>query len=185
MKSCLFSAMVFRLFPPSSIILARFPAGAEGPSRGSPAAAASSNPAPSAEAAEAARGGHRRAPPMVRLVFCLASPPATSSRLVEHAKLTQRVEAGEEPPRPGTGWTGRKGECHWPNASVSIDGPAGVSGPWRGQGSLGVRWAAAPREGFHRLEESLGLWSRRSLRSAEPSSPAQPECPSPTLGLGL
>lgn len=121
----------------------------------------------------------------VRLVFCLASPPATSSRLVEHAKLTQRVEAGEEPPRPGTGWTGRKGECHWPNASVSIDGPAGVSGPWRGQGSLGVRWAAAPREGFHRLEESLGLWSRRSLRSAEPSSPAQPECPSPTLGLGL
>lgn len=31
---------------------------------------------------------------MVRLVFCLASPPVTSSRLVEHAKLTQRVEAG-------------------------------------------------------------------------------------------
>lgn len=121
---------------------------------------------------------------MVRLVFCLASPLATSSRLVEHAKLTQRVEAGVGATK-ARDWLDRKGECHWPSASVSTDGPASVSGPWRGHGSLGVRWAAAPREGFHRLEESLGLWSRRILRSAEPSSPAQPECPSPTLGLGL
>lgn len=130
------------------------------------------------------RGGHRRAPPMVRLVFCLASPPATSSRLVEHAKLTQRVEAGVAATK-ARGWLGRKGGWHWPGAYVSTDGPASVSGPWRGQGSPGKRWAAAPREGFHRLEESPGLWGRRSLASGEPSSPAQPESPSPTLCLGL
>lgn len=130
------------------------------------------------------RGGHRRAPPMVRLVFCLASPPATSSRLVEHAKLTQRVEAGVAATK-ARGWLGRKGGWHWPGAYVSTDGPASVSGPWRGQGSPGKRWAAAPREGFHRLEESPGLWGRRSLTSGEPSSPAQPESPSPTLCLGL
>lgn len=54
------------------------------------------------------RGGHRGAPPMVRLVFCLASPPATSSRLVEHAELTQRVEAGVGATK-ARGWLDRKG----------------------------------------------------------------------------
>lgn len=51
--------------------------------------------------------GERGRPAMVRLVFCPQMQPKLRAStchlpgLVEHAKLSQRVEAGVEPPGPG------------------------------------------------------------------------------------
>lgn len=108
---------------------------------------------------------------MVRLVFCPhggGQKPGASTRslprLVEHAKLSQRVEAGAKATKArswvGQGWAA-PGWAAW----VSMGNPAGIPRPNEGMRLPGTG-------GQHpRLKEPRGPWDRRPAET--PASPSQ------------
>lgn len=94
--------------------------------------------------------GERGRPAMVRLVFCPRRQPKPSAStrhlpgLVEHAKLSQRVEVGVEPPGPGVMEQERVAPAGWPGWHGP---PRPRPGPTRGLRLPGRGRQAAPGEG--------------------------------------
>lgn len=116
---------------------------------------------------------------MVRLVFCPhrgSWKPGTSTRrlpgLVEHAKLSQRVEAGVEATK-ARGWMEQEGATPGWAAQVSTDSPAGVprlnegaEAPWQRQAGSTPGWGSTGSRG-HRAHG--GEEPSRKLSQTEPS----------------